>query len=483
MYYTSKTSTSFTGITRGTSGTTAASHTSGKLVYQPNSGLTNASTVLVGNADSFVQVALKNLNSGASASTDMICYASNGDNDSGWIDMGITSETFADLAYGVTGPDDGYIFMSAPAGTIGGGSLYLSTSDNGTENDIVFSTNGFQSGTERMRIIGVSRAGKAAGVEINISTNATSTSTGALRVAGGMGLQGNLYVGGNFNLVGNITIGGTGSTTSTSTLVIENPMTFLANANNSDLQEIGVVGQYNNGGNVYTGVVRDKTTKSWRFFDGLSTKPTTTVSWPGTTAANVYAGSLYLANTTVSSSTTTGALVVNGGVGIGGKLYVGGAITVSGDITPTANLTYNLGSPSSWFNNYYGVSVQAKYADLAEKYQSDADYDVGTVVIFGGEKEITTTVEFADTRVAGVISDQPAYLMNATEAGLAVALRGKVPVKVIGPVTKGDCLVTSDRPGYAVSVGRSRDQGPAVFAKSLEDNHNEGVKIITAVII
>jgi hypothetical protein len=166
-----------------------------------------------------------------------------------------------------------------------------------------------------------------------------------------------------------------------------------------------------------------------------------------------------------------------GGVGVGGTIYVGG------NIIPGANLTSNIGSTTTWFNTFFGVSTQAKYADLAERYVSDEEYEAGTVVVFGGQQEITVTTQFADTRVAGAISTNPAYLMNATEPGLPVALRGKVPLKVYGPVSKGDCLVTSDRSGYAVSVGRTQDLGPAVFAKSLEDNQEPGVKIITAVIL
>lgn len=468
MYYSSKSSNSFTGVTRGTSGTTATSHSSGALLYQPNTGITNASTVLVGNADSFVQVAIKNTNSGASASTDVIAYASNGDNHSGWIDMGITSETFATAAFGITGPDDGYIFMSAPAGTVGGGELHLATSQYGTKNDIVFSTDGFTSGNERMRIVGQDRVDKKAGVEIYIPTASTSATTGALRVDGGIGLTGNLNVGGNFNLVGNITIGGTGSTTSTSTLVIENPITFLANANPSDAQDVGTVGQYFDGATKYTGVVRDNTTKAWRIFDGLTTKPTTTVNWSGTTAANVYAGSLTLANTTVSTSTSTGALIVAGGAGIAGKLYVGGEVTVGASIVPTANVTYNLGAPSSWFNTFYGTSTQAKYADLAENYQADSNYQYGTVLMFGGEKEVT--IATADTKaVAGVVSQNPAHLMNGALGGqnvIPLALQGRVPCNVVGPIKKGDLLVSA---GFGYAKSNNNAQVGQVIGKALSD--------------
>jgi len=452
MYYTSKTSTQFTGITRGTSGTTAISQPSGRVIYQPNTGLTNASTVLTGNADDFVQVAVKNINSGASASTDVIAYASNGDNDSGWIDMGITSETFAAEEFGITGADDGYLFMSAPAGTTGDGALVIATSEYGVTNDIIFATDGFVAGNERMRIVGQSRAGRSAGVEVNIATTATSTTTGALRVNGGVGLLGNLYVGGNFNLQGNITIGGTGSTTSTSTLVIENPISFLANANNGDSQDIGIVGQYVGGTTKYAGVVRDSVTKSFRFFDGVTSKPGTTVGFATSSAGNVYAGQLMLANSTVSSSTTTGALIVAGGVGIGGKAYIGGEMTITGSIVPTANLTYNLGSVSSWWGTFYGVSTQAKYADLAENYQADKAYPAGTVVMFGGAAEVTQA-DVETRAVAGVVSTNPAHLMNGGLTGtnvVPVALQGRAPCMVIGPVRKGDMMVSAGF-GYAKS--------------------------------
>ena len=155
----------------------------------------------------------------------------------------------------------------------------------------------------------------------------------------------------------------------------------------------------------------------------------------------------------------------------------------NGSIVPSANLTYNLGSSTTWWNNIYGTAIHAVYADLAERYIADADYAPGTVVVFGGDEEITVTEELGDERVAGAISTDPAYLMNGDSTGLAVALRGKVPVKLFGPVTKGDSLVTHYKAGYAISVGRDRTYGQAVFAKSLETNLDPGEKIVMAVII
>jgi hypothetical protein len=188
-------------------------------------------------------------------------------------------------------------------------------------------------------------------------------------------------------------------------------------------------------------------------------------------------GNVVFDGSTPSTSATTGQLVVKGGIGISGNVFT------SGWIVPTANTSQNLGSSTNWWNTFYGVSVQAQYADLAEKYSADGEYLPGTVVVFGGSEEITVTDAFADVRVAGVISSNPAYLMNATATGLPVALRGRVPVQVLGAVSKGDLLVTSLQPGFAQSVGQNNSYGAAVFAKSLVTNGSNGSKIIEAVIV
>lgn len=198
-------------------------------------------------------------------------------------------------------------------------------------------------------------------------------------------------------------------------------------------------------------------------------------------------GNVVINGNAQSSSTTTGALVVNGGLGIASNVYIGGsagnAIIHTGNIIPTSNLAFDIGTSTAWYNTFYGKSIQAQYADLAERYRADDEYEVGTVLVFGGREEVTVTTQFADHRVAGVVSGQPAYLMNAVAPGTAIALRGRVPVKVIGPVHKGDLLVTSDLEGHAVSVGGDTSHGIKIFAKSLESNGELGEKIIEAVIL
>ena len=158
-------------------------------------------------------------------------------------------------------------------------------------------------------------------------------------------------------------------------------------------------------------------------------------------------------------------------------------LTVSGAVVPNANASVTLGSTSAWWSSVYGTAVHAQYADLAEMYTSDADYEPGTVLVFGGDAEVTTSTTFADASVAGAVSTNPAYLMNAETTGVAVALRGRVPVKVIGSVRKGDLLVTGNIAGCAASVGKNKDFGVAVFAKAIESSSDTGIKIIQAVIL
>jgi hypothetical protein len=160
---------------------------------------------------------------------------------------------------------------------------------------------------------------------------------------------------------------------------------------------------------------------------------------------------------------------------------------ITGTIIPATDNTYDLGSTTKKYANIYGHSVHATYADLAERYAADGIYEAGTVVVFGGEAEVTTTTEAQDVSVAGVISTNPALKLNA-DAGNSqthpyVALRGRVPCQIIGPVSKGDLIVTADNePGFAQSVGKN-DTGRSVFAKSIETDLTDGKKIIEVVIL
>lgn len=125
-----------------------------------------------------------------------------------------------------------------------------------------------------------------------------------------------------------------------------------------------------------------------------------------------------------------------------------------------------------------GTATAARYADLAEKYLPDADYTVGTVVKVGGTAEVTATI-WGD-RAIGVVSANPAFMMNKDlEGGIYIALKGRVPVKVKGPVRKGDRLVASDG-GVAISAGSAKMD---TFAIALESSDEQSIKLIEAVVL
>ena len=151
----------------------------------------------------------------------------------------------------------------------------------------------------------------------------------------------------------------------------------------------------------------------------------------------------------------------------------------SGTITPSADNSIDLGSGSLRYNEVYAVTFQgtassAKFADLAEKYESDEELEAGTVVCFGGEKEITACEHEAHHSVAGVISTDPAYMMNSDADGQYVALTGRVPTKVTGPVAKGDLLVSSSVKGHAKADNNA--QAGRIIGKAVGSNEaGEGV--------
>jgi hypothetical protein len=131
---------------------------------------------------------------------------------------------------------------------------------------------------------------------------------------------------------------------------------------------------------------------------------------------------------------------------------VANAITVNSNNNATAivnggsNAVGNIGSTSKYFNTVFAQATTALYADLAECYASDADYAPGTVVMFGGSAEVTVCNQDACPQVAGVVSTNPAYKMNAgldSEHVATVALMGRVPVQVEGPVKAGAMMVSA----------------------------------------
>ena len=148
-----------------------------------------------------------------------------------------------------------------------------------------------------------------------------------------------------------------------------------------------------------------------------------------------------------------------------------GANTTAGTITGRWTLTGT--SPNE-------SRLQATYsADLAEYYEGDKEYEVGTVLIFGGDKEVTISNKNQDTRVAGVVSNTAAFVMYDACPGHKnlVALQGRVPCRVVGKIQKGDLLVTSNIPGVAVSAGSNAAVG-TVVGKALQKYESDHIGTI-----
>lgn len=203
--------------------------------FSTAAALTNPTLVVTANANDYAQIAFSNRNAGSDASTDIILYSNNGTDASGWIDMGITSSTFTDPAFSITGKGDGYIFMvGSEAGNLDQGNLVFATGDSGTQNKIIFAAGGLASDNTQMVIT------PDVNVHIEIATPSTSPTTGALTVVGGVGIQGDV------NIDGSITFGGAGTTVETANIAVTDPLIFTGNQNQGDSLDLGFVGEYAN---------------------------------------------------------------------------------------------------------------------------------------------------------------------------------------------------------------------------------------------
>jgi hypothetical protein len=171
------------------------------------------------------------------------------------------------------------------------------------------------------------------------------------------------------------------------------------------------------------------------------------------------------------------------------RLQVDESSYLLADTSPTPNtIAARDGSGDIYANTFRGDAIFADGADLAEKYLADEEYEVGTVLVVGGEKEVTACQ--AGQRAFGAVSGAPAYLMNnGLVGGTPVALKGRVPLKVLGHVKKGDRLVASSNGCAGVArillVGTPVKAGsfPDTFAIALESSDDEGIKLIESIII
>ena len=257
---------------------------------------------------------------------------------------------------------------------------------------------------------------------LTISSNTISSSTSVIT----LGSTGNI---GNIVIAGNLQVLGTTTTIYSNTITTNDLIIYTANnaATASDATGGGI------------GV-------------GPSTGPYAQLTYNST--SNIWATNIGIS--------VTGTIT-------GGNLSVGtGTITGGNIVNANANGVGNIGSSTLYFNTVFAKATSAQYADLAEKYTADTEYTPGTIVCFGGSAEITQCNTDACPVVAGVVSTDPAYLMNSGLTGthtVAVALVGRVPCQVQGLVTRGAMMVSAGN-------GRARaEANPAmgtVIGKALQ---------------
>ena len=197
-------------------------------------------------------------------------------------------------------------------------------------------------------------------------------------------------------------------------------------------------------------------------------------------------GFIGLDATKIESGTSNVSVISSGGnvdVNVGGNPIV--TFHAGGIDNRQANSVGNIGTATSYFDTVFAKATSAQYADVAEMYQADAAYAPGTVLEIGGTAEVTQTKASASTKLIGVVSTAPAFIMNSNLQGdyvVVVALLGRAPCRVTGVVQRGDLLISSDRPGVAMALTPGQYQPGAVIGKALADSNSAEESVIEVLV-
>ena len=330
------------------------------------------------------------------------------------------------------------------------------------------------------------------------TTDSTAPTNGALVVAGGAGVGKNLNVGGTVTAAG---FYGTISTTNQPSINQLGTLVSLNVGGSTTFHNVVYANTAMNSSNVYTGAMVIAggigLTGNLNLTGGIGAGGTLgqngqflVSSGMGIAWSNApIASTLIYGATSVTTTANFTNVVVNGtniatfsntSLTISGNISVNSGNGVSAIINGASNGVGNIGASGATFNTVFAKATMAQYADLAEKYLSDQNYECGTVVMVGGTQEVTAS-KFG-FRAIGVVSTNPAYMMNSElEGGTYIALKGRVPVKVTGKVSKGDSLIGADN-GLALSASGIIAPN-MVFAIALEDNDNGWIDVIEAIIL
>ncbi len=219
----------------------------------------------------------------------------------------------------------------------------------------------------------------------------------------------------------------------------------------------------------------------------LSGSATLTNLGSATLTATIVANSVALGTDTTGNYVATGAV---SGVGLSGSSSSeGGTFTVTSNATSSntgSTIVARDGSGNFTAGVITATATAARYADLAEKYTSDIQYPPGTVVVLGGDAEVTRSTGPTSRAIAGIVSTDPAYLMNNDLEGdtvVDVALIGRVPCIVIGIINKGDLLVSSSRPGHACAwTNATNPPAGSIVGKAIENKTDEDPGVIEVLV-
>lgn len=400
----------------------------------------------------------------------------------------------------------GSLTASASTGTSG---QYLQSTGTGVQ-WVSLSSSSINNGTSNIAILG---PGSSITANVNGTIITTTSSTG-LAVTGVVNASGNILSTGAIHnaltvngVITSTQATGTAPFTVSSTTVVTNLNADLWDGNHfgtylnqavltsSSPTFVGITasGYINTTGNISASVVNAGTVNGTHTGSGSSLTGIVTSAVAGTgISVSGATGAVTITNSGVTSIVAGSGISISGGTGAV-TITASGSYSninllsylvsgVAGSIIPSVNNSYNLGSSTYAWATIYGTSTSAKYADLAEKYTSDQDYAPGTVVVFGGSEEVTQSNQSHDPAIAGVVSTNPAHLMNDSISGVAVALQGRVPCRVLGPIRKGDRVVASEHAGIAQKLNMMHYQPGCIIGKALENIEDSSIQTIEVVV-
>jgi hypothetical protein len=298
-------------------------------------------------------------------------------------------------------------------------------------------------------------------MNVRFTTASSSTTTGALEVAGGVGVGGNVYAAAFYGAATGLTsIPGANVTGTVANATHSSTANTVVNAAQGNITSVGTLTGLSVASGSITATTPILITQTWNnasvAFTGIRQNITNTNSAVGSYLMDLQVGG--------TSQFTVGR---NGNINVGPS-NAGGITAASIQVTTlTTGANTTAGTVTGNWTLSAGSRLNATYADLAEYYEADAYYEPGTVLEFGGDKEVTLAQD-GTARVAGVVSTDPAYAMNTNCPGIAVAiaLQGRVPTKVRGTVRKGDMMVSAGN-GYARPW--NNPQMGTVIGKALEN--------------